>query len=250
MVEGLDADVPYTVVPVSSLKGDNVVKSTEKMSWYTGKTLNGLLHETEADISESQPLRFDVQHVIHSQENGFVDYRGYAGRVISGTVAVGDTLRVLPSNKESVVTEVRRYAESKEKAISGDSVSISLADELDISRGAILVHPETAVEPQQTVKATVVWMDDKVAHVGSKWLLKVASREFPVKLQSIFQSVDPTKKNAQESTDSIALNDITEVEIRLSQPGYFDAYAKNKKNGIFILIDPQSNNTVAIGFIQ
>ncbi len=250
MVEGLNADVPYTVVPVSSLKGDNVVKPSDNMAWYQGKTLNALLHDTKEDKSENQPLRFDVQHVIHSQENGFVDYRGYAGRVISGSVSVGDTLKVLPSNKESVVTEVRRYTETKDKAVSGDSVSISLADEIDISRGSILVHPADAPETQQSVTATVVWMDEKTAHAGSKWLLKTASREFPVKLQSILQSVDPTKKNETASSDSIVLNDITEVEIRLSQPGYFDAYAKNKKNGIFILIDPQSNNTVAVGFIK
>lgn len=250
MVEGLNADIPYTVVPVSSLKGDNVVNPSEKMAWYQGKTLNALLHESEPDVSESQSLRFDVQHVTHSQENGFVDYRGYAGRVVSGTVSVGDTLRVLPSNKESVVTEIRRYTETKDKAISGDSVSISLADEIDISRGAVLVHPDQAPEPQQSVKATVVWMDDKNGTVGSKWLLKTGSRDFPVKLQTIFQSVDPTNQNATENRDSIALNDITEVEIKLSQPGYFDAYETNKKNGIFILIDPQTNNTVAVGFVQ
>ncbi len=249
MVEGLNADVPYTVVPVSSLKGDNVVKPSENMKWYQGKTLNGLLHEPQPDVSGTNPLRFDVQHVTHAQENGFVDYRGYSGRVISGTVAVGDTLRVLPSNKESVVTEIRRYTETKDKAVSGDSVSISLSDEIDVSRGAVLVHPDNAPEPQQLVKATLVWMDEKNATVGSKWLMKAASREFPVKLQSILKSVDPTRKNASESKDIIALNDLTEVEVRLSQPGYFDTYESNKKNGIFILIDPQTNNTVAVGFV-
>lgn len=249
MVEGLNAVVPYTVVPVSSLKGDNVVKSLENMVWYQGKTLNELLHESLPDTTEKQPLRFDVQHVIHSQENGFVDYRGYSGRVISGTVSVGDTLRILPSNKESKVTEIRRYTETKNKAVSGDSVSISLSDEVDISRGAILVHPEDAPDPQQTIKATLVWMDEKNAAVGSKWLMKAASREFPVKLQAVVKSVDPTKQNKSESKESIALNDISEVEIRLSQNGYFDAYTTNKKNGIFILIDPQTNNTVAVGFV-
>lgn len=250
MVEALDANIPYTVVPVSSLKGDNVVKTSDKMLWYQGKTLNGLLHEVTGEVGDNQPLRFDVQHVIHSQENGFVDYRGYSGRVVSGRISVGDTIRVLPSNKESVVTEIRRYTDTNDTAVAGDSVSIALADDIDISRGALLVHPEKALVAQQSVKATVVWMDDKQASVGSKWLLKVASREFPVKLQSIFQSVDPTQKNAQESKDVIALNDITDVEIRLSQPGYFDAYADNKKNGIFILIDPQTNNTVAVGFVK
>lgn len=250
MVEGLNTDISYTVVPVSSLKGDNVVKPSDKMAWYQGKTLNALLHDTETDRSENQPLRFDVQHVIHSQENGFVDYRGYAGRVVSGSVSVGDTLRVLPSNKESVVTEIRRYTEQKDKAVSGDSVSISLADEIDISRGAILAHPGEEPSPSQDVIATVVWMDEKNALPGSKWLMKVASREFPVKLQSVLQSVDPTKQNEATNKDSIELNDISEVELKLSQPGYFDAYTQNKKNGIFILIDPQTNNTVAVGFIK
>lgn len=249
MVEGLNAELPYTVVPVSSLKGDNVVFPSENMSWYKGQTLNTLLHEQIEDRLDAQPFRFDVQHVIHSQENGFVDYRGYAGRVISGSVSVGDTVRILPSNKESLVTEVRQYTETKNKAISGDSVAISLKDEIDISRGAVLVHPGEVPEPQRSVNATLVWMDEKTAQAGSKWLLRAGSREFPVKLQSILRSVDPTKKNTQENAEAVNLNDITEVEIRLSQPGYFDCYAKNKKNGVFILIDPQSNNTVAVGFV-
>lgn len=250
MVEGLGASVPYTVVPVSSLKGDNVVNPAENMPWYNGKTLNALLHETDFDETDDKPFRFDVQHVTHSQENGFVDYRGYSGRVISGTVQIGDTLRVLPSNKESKVVEIRRYTETKNKAVSGDSVSISFADEIDISRGAVLVHPDQAPESQKSLSATLVWMDEKTAFSGSKWLMKAGSREFPVKIQSILQSVDPTRKNATESKEEIALNDISKVELRLSQPGYFDAYKSNKKNGIFILIDPQSNNTVAVGFVQ
>jgi len=249
MVQQLDTKIPYTVVPVSSLKGDNVVHSSDNMNWYKGETLNALLHEKLEDTTETQPFRFDVQHVIHSQENEFVDYRGYAGRVISGTISVGDTIRVLPSNKESVVTELRRYTETKNKAVTGDSIAISLKDEIDISRGAIIVHPDEAPEPQQSIRATLVWMDEKNANVGSKWLLRTGSREFPVKLQSILRSVDPTNQNTQESAERIALNDITEVEVRLSQPGYFDVYSKNKKNGIFILIDPQSNNTVAVGFV-
>jgi sulfate adenylyltransferase subunit 1 len=250
MVKGLSGDLPYNVVPVSSLKGDNIVHTSEHMPWYTGQTLNELLHTSASKESNSKPFRFDVQHVIHSQENGFVDYRGYAGRVISGSVAVGDTLRILPSNKESVITEIRRFDTCQETAVSGDSISISLADELDISRGAVFTHLDDAPDTQKTIQAVLVWMDEKLANTGSKWLLKAGSREFPVKVQAIHHKVDPTRENETQTATEVALNDIATVELRLAQPAFLDSYESNKNNGRFILIDPQSNNTVAVGFVQ
>ncbi len=248
MVRNHDTTIPYSVVPISSLKGDNVVHTSDKMPWYDGPTLNALLHDKKITTKEETLFRFDVQHVCHSQENGFVDYRGYAGRVVSGTVTVGDRLRVLPSNKESVVSEIRRYTETLDTANEGESIAISFEDEIDISRGAVLVHATDTLTPQQSIEATVVWMDEKVATPASKWLIKVGSREFPVKLQTIEYRLDPLQANSQEPATAIALNDIAKVELRLSQPGFFDAYATNKRNGTFILIDPQSNNTVAVGF--
>lgn len=250
MVKAHNSSLQYSVVPVSSLKGDNVVKASENISWYQGKTLNELLHAQVSSKQDQAPFRFDVQQVFHSQENGFVDYRGYAGRVVSGEVSVGDTLRVLPSNKESVVTEIRRYTETKDSAKEGDSIAISFKDELDISRGVMLAHPNSAPEVKQQISATLVWMDEKQAIPGSKWLMKAGSREFAVRLQEIHSKIDPVNAVENNTTEGIELNDIANVEIRLSQPFFFDTYESNKPNGVFILIDLQSNNTVAVGFVK
>ena len=242
--------IEYTIVPVSSLKGDNVVHRSANTSWYSGQTLNELLHKEKRSSIEELPLRFDVQNVYHSQENGFVDYRGFAGRVISGNVNVGDRIVALPSKKESMVTEIRRYTELLDTAQAGDSVSISLADEIDISRGVVLTSPNSPPIETNAVSATLVWMDEKEGIPGAKYLLKAGSREFAVKLQAIHSKIDSTQANQSYDVDVIQINDITTVDLRLSQPAFLDAYEDNKNNGVFILIDPQSNNTVAVGFIK
>ena len=254
MVEALDADINYRIVPVSSLKGDNVVKKSMNMSWYLRETLNELLHAEKTNIPEKLPFRFDVQQVNHSQENGFVDYRGLAGRVVSGEVSVGDRISIRQghgsSNLESIVSEIRRFTQSIDTAQAGDSVSISIADEIDISRGGVLSCKENLIEAQSSISTTVVWMDETSGQVGAKYLLKVGSREFPIKVQAIHSKVDPTKANQSFDVDTIEINDITKVDLRLSQSGYFDSYAENKNNGVFILIDLKSNNTIAVGFVD
>lgn len=248
MVEKVAPGLNYSVVPVSSLKGDNVVHSSENMNWYNGKTLNELLHLEKRSTQDTLPFRFDVQQVYHSQENGFTDYRAYAGRILSGKVKLGDEIVALPSNKKSKIIEIRRFTDTLEEAHAGDSISISLQDEIDVSRGVILAHPDSAPEESNEMQATLVWMDEKSANAGSKFRLMYGSREFLVKLQSLESKIDPITAENLEQVDSIELNDIVEAKLRLSQSGYFDAYSENKKNGVFILVDEQTNNTVAVGF--
>jgi len=250
MVHSLNSEIEYSIIPVSSLKGDNVVNRSAHTPWYKGETLNELLHSQKKETHKTAPLRFDVQQVIHAQEKEFVDYRGYAGRVVSGEISIGDRITTLPSLKESVVKEIRRYTDTLETAHAGDSVSLSLADDIDISRGALICQAENLPDQSTQIQATLVWMDEKTVTTGAKLLLKTGSREFPVKLQKILSTVNPEAPLEKMSATSIELNDITEVELKLSQPGYFDIYRTNKKNGVFILIDPQSNNTVAVGFVN
>jgi len=250
MVASFNPDIQYSIVPVSSLKGDNVVNVSENTPWYDGETLNELLHSTKTNQVRKAPFRFDVQQVFHAQEGEFVDYRGYAGRILSGQVSVGDRITALPSYKESVITEIRRYTDRLDSAQEGDSISISLADEIDVSRGVLITGSDQIPEGQSQITATLVWMDEKAANVGAKFLLKTGSREFPIKIQSINHTIDPSNPGDKIDANSIAINDITEVEIKLSQLGFFDPCAENKKNGVFILIDSQSNHTVAVGFVK
>jgi sulfate adenylyltransferase subunit 1 len=250
MVNDLAPDINYSILPVSSLKGDNVVNRSTKTTWYDGPTLNELLHQPKIAKNELVPFRFDVQQVYHAQNDEFVDFRGYAGRVVSGAVSLGDRIVSLPSNKESVVTEIRRFTETLDQAEAGDSVVISLSNEIDISRGALITHLEAKPEESKDLEATVVWMDEKPATPGAKYILKAGSREAVTKLQKIQFKVDPTSPAVTLGTTSAELNDITRMEFKLSQPVFLDSYSKNKKNGVFILIDPQSNATVAVGFVN
>lgn len=248
MVEALDAQIDYTIIPISSLKGDNVVYESSNTPWYNGPTLNELLHSEKITTDDSAPFRFDVQQVFHSQENGFIDYRGYAGRVISGEVSVGDRLVALPSGKEGLVTEIRRFEDTLGKASTGNSVAISLADEIDVSRGVIFSKPGELPDNETTLSSTLVWLDESAGNLGAKLILKSGSREFPVKISGIYSKVDPSKANERIDVDQIEVNDIVDVDLKLSQPCYLDKYRDNKNNGMFILVHPQTNNTIAVGF--
>lgn len=250
MVANFNPNIEFSIVPISSLKGDNVVLASKNMNWYKGKTLNDLLHESKENKLKEVPFRYDVQQVFHVQNEQFVDYRGYAGKVISGSVKLGDTIVSLPSTKKSKVTEIRRYEDVLEIAEAGDSVTISLADEIDISRGSLLVKESEIPDAKNELTSTLVWMDDKPAELNAKYLLKAGARQFPVKISEINFTIDPIKLVELKDAESIKLNDICSVKLRLSQPAFLDSFKENRQNGIFILIDEQSNNTVALGIVK
>lgn len=250
MVTAFDASIEYHIVPTSSLKGDNVVTKSIEMPWYTGPTLNEFLHQPSVEKENNLPFRFDVQQVYHVQNETFTDYRGYAGRVISGNVSVGDKVSVLPSGKQSVITEIRRYTDKLSKAGQGESISISLEDEIDISRGAIFAHQGSEPSPDTSIQATLVWMDERAGSIGGKYIWKSGSREFPAKIQQLNHKIDPTEPQKLVEASTLELNDIGLATIKLSQPVLLDTYVENKQNGVFILIDPQTNNTIALGFIK
>lgn len=253
MVNKIGDDIDFEIVPISSLKGDNVVHKSDNMNWYNGKTLNELLHLNKSKINLSkakheQPFRFDVQQVYHTQREGFQDFRGFAGRVKSGTLSVGDKIITLPSKKESTVKEIRRFTETLDTANTGDSVVISLTDEIDISRGSLIAKLSEQPDELKEFNATLVWMDDNTAQIGSKLILKAGATESLLKIQKINYTVDPSNLEKDETAAEIALNDIVSVNLKLSKPVYLDNYEDNKRNGVFILIDPQTNSTVAVGF--
>lgn len=250
MITSLNKEIQYSIVPVSSLKGDNVVKRSVNTLWYQGETLNELLHSSVHERTTIEPFRFDVQNVIHSQTAEFVDYRAFVGRVVSGSISVGDKIITLPSRRESTISEIRRFTDVLTTANVGDSVAISLSDEIDSSRGALITDVNSIPDESTQIESTIVWMDEKPAIIGSKLLIKVGSREFPVKLQAIKNVINPINPEENIEASSLSINDIAIVEIKLSQPGYFDRFSENKKNGLFILIDPLSNNTVAVGFVK
>lgn len=248
MVRKVDANRKVTVIPISSLKGDNVVIESDQTPWYSGPTLNTLIHQLNVNEAKEQEFRYDVQQVLHVQNEEFVDYRGYAGKVVSGSINVGDTIVALPSKKESVVTEIRRAYETLNEATINDSVSISLSDEIDISRGTVLVKKENTVQESTDLKSTLVWMDEHQAASGGKFILQSGSREVLTKIANIDAKIDTVSFNELEGEQTIATNDIVHVQLRTNKPIYLDSYSENKTNGSFILVDPSTNNTVAVGF--
>jgi len=239
------------IIPISSLKGDNVVHKFGNTPWYQGASLNEILHQISPKTTKEIDFRMDIQQVLHVQNDAFTDFRGFSGRVASGTIKLGDQLTVLPSGKISTVKEIRHYETVLEEANSGDSVIISLNDEVDASRGSLFVKTDNKTpEAAKSLNAKLVWLNETVANIGGKYLIQAGSRQNQAKLQQIDYLIPPENPQLKLESSKLALNDIAKVSLKLAQPLFLDSYEKNKTNGTFILIDPQTNNTCAVGFVE
>jgi len=238
------------ILPISSLKGDNVVHESANTSWYKGDTLSGILHTIKPNVADTDDFRFDVQQVLHVQNKEFTDYRAYAGRIISGGLTVGDKVTVLPSGLESEVVEIRKFTNTPSFAQAGESIQIRLANDIDISRGMMLVkgHHENLLS--KDINATVVWMDEKQATLSGKYTLQASTRTAVCKLQAIEAVIPPENPSAMHEASILKLNDIARVQLKTATPLFLDSFNNNRLNGVFILIDTQTNNTVAVGFVQ
>ncbi|AWG25348.1 sulfate adenylyltransferase subunit 1 [Flavobacterium kingsejongi] len=237
------------IIPISSLKGDNIVLASENMDWYKGATLSGILHTIDTRAVQPLGFRFDVQQVQHVQNTEFTDYRAYAGKVTSGTVKVGDEILVIPSLQKSIVTEIRKFKTTFDTATAGQSIQIRLRDNIDISRGMVLVHEISEHLLKREIEATVVWMDEKPATTSGKYMLEAGSRSVVSKIQSINAVIPPEKPLAPYQASELRLNDIGQIRLKLGGPVFLDVFEDNRQNGAFILIDTQTNNTVAVGFV-
>lgn len=236
------------ILPISSLKGDNVVETSKYTGWYTGKTLSEVLHEIIPNGIKTDDFRLDVQQVLHVQNTEFTDYRAYAGRIISGGIAVGDAITVLPSGQKSEVTEIRKFTDTLSQANAGESIQLRLKDEVDISRGSMLVKSTDEKLLNKDIAATLVWMDEKQATASGKYLLQAGTRTVACKLQQIEGVIPPENPSSVAEASNLKLNDIAKVQLRTANPVFLDSFSQNRLNGSFILIDTQSNNTVAVGF--
>jgi sulfate adenylyltransferase subunit 1 len=322
--EGQGGEAKITFLPVSALNGDNIATLSSKMPWYIGKPLLEILEsvDTEKDLNQL-PARFPVQYVIRRDDKDFKDYRGYAGKVISGTFKVGDRVTILPNQIESTITEIRLFENTQNEAFTHDSVAISLADEIDVSRGSMIVKKVISGDTQngnsdngavvredsdngkklsvrtlttaqenspsplglgvgaeilisKDLQAKICWLNENAYRQGTTFILKHGTTEVKAKIQEISYKVDienfkelsvgtlttadelfvETQTTASDEFDEptkindIKLNDIVKVKIKTAQPIFYDKYADNKANGTFILIDSQTNATVAVGFLE
>jgi bifunctional enzyme CysN/CysC len=239
-----------TAIPVSALKGDNVVDRTDAMPWYAGPTL--LEHLETVEIfgdRNNEDRRFPVQWVIRPMADEHHDYRGYAGRVASGIWRAGDEVVVLPSGLRSRVASVDAAGEQLEDALPGQSVTIRLEDDVDVSRGDLLADPEQPPVTAREVTARVSWMSEKPLEDRARLLIKSTTRTVTARVEEIVSVVDIHTLTDEASPPRLELNDLGVVRFRLAEPLAVDSYARNRTTGAFILIDESTNDTIGAGMV-
>jgi bifunctional enzyme CysN/CysC len=246
-------EVPdLTFIPVSALTGDNVVTPSAAMPWYEGPALLGYLEELHVASDRNLiDARMPVQYVIRPQQADFHDFRGYAGTVAGGVFRPGDEVVVLPSGFSTMVTNVWGPGGTKlDEAFTGQSVTIELADNLDISRGDMLCRPNNRPTSTQDVEAMISWMDsDLTLSTDTTYTMLHTTRDTRVSVKALEYRLDINTLHRVEDASTLALNEIGRVRLRTQKPLHFDPYRRNRDTGSFILIDEATNNTVAAGMI-
>lgn len=234
-----------TFIPVSALKGDNVVNESEFMPWYQGRSLLHFLETVDVETgAESDLARMPVQWVVRPQTDELHDYRGYAGRILSGEFNLGDKVTVLPSGSSSIVERIEIFEQRPEVAYAGQSVTLHLKDNIDISRGDVLVNSDHLPQRSQLIEADVCWMDARPMDDSITYLLQHNSKVTKCKVREIVHKVDINTLEKLDAYD-FKLNDIGRVVIKTADELPFDLYTDNKANGAAILIDSRTNLTVA-----
>jgi sulfate adenylyltransferase subunit 1 len=239
-------------IPMSALNGDMVVERGERLGWYAGPTLIELLEgASAAHAAHAEAFRFPVQYVCRPQDSTnekLHDYRGFMGRVESGTVRVGDEVTVLPAGRESRVKAIEVMGEALASAGAEQSVTLLLADEIDISRGDMIVRSGELPEVAKSIDAMLCWLSETPLDPRRKYLVRHTTRETKAMLGEIVFRMDINAIEHQDA-DRLAMNDIARVRLKLAQPVFADAYADNRATGAFIVIDESTNNTVGAGMI-
>ncbi|TRO64095.1 sulfate adenylyltransferase subunit 1 [Christiangramia sabulilitoris] len=243
-------DQKITFIPVSALWGENIAEKSTAMPWYNGQTILEHLEALKAeDFEEQSQARFSVQTVIRPKTDEFHDYRGYAGKISGNSFRIGDEITVLPSLTTSTIKDIQFFTESFNEAPAGSSVTISLADDINVARGDMLVKSNEVPQETKVLDAMVCWMDNKALVPGTKYVLQHNTNGILAKIDKVEGHVD-TNFGAEEEVSSLSLNDIGSVKIKLSKPIFADSYHDNRANGRFILVDTLTNTTAGVGFIK
>ncbi|MEO7212466.1 GTP-binding protein [Mucilaginibacter sp.] len=233
-----------TYIPVSALKGDNIVYPSAKISWYTGDSLLTHLENVELEIDDtSAHARLPVQWVVRPQTDELHDYRGYAGRVSSGSFRVNDKVTVLPSGFSSTISKIEFYDKTPEEAIAGMSVTVHLADSIDISRGDIIVNSAGQPQLSNLIEADLCWMDTRPLDPTLTYLVQHNTKTIRCKISEVLYKVNINTLE-KDYVEDFKLNDIGRIVIKTAEPLAFDPYQLNKANGGAIIIDSRTNVTV------
>ena len=235
-----------TYVPISALQGDNIVDASTKMEWYTGKPLLQLLEEVsiDEDINLTDP-RFQVQFVIRPQTDELHDYRGYAGKVISGVYRKGDAVTILPAGIETRISKLEIAGEEVSEIFAPQSATILLADDIDISRGDSIVNSKNLPTTRNELDVLLCWMDEKTLQSGNKYYIQHNSQLQRAVVKEIFYRIDVNTLEHQPVEGQVKLNEVVKAKLKTSSQLVYDSYEKLRANGSAILIDETSNSTVA-----
>ncbi|MGM5469160.1 sulfate adenylyltransferase subunit 1 [Flavobacteriaceae bacterium LMO-SS05] len=237
-------------IPISALLGDNVVNRSKNMDWYQGATLLYTL-ETIYVSSDTNKVdaRFPVQTVLRPQREGFIDYRGYAGRIASGMFRVGDDIVVMPSGFSSKIKTIDTFDASLEEAFTPMSISMTLEDDIDISRGDMIVRSNNRPEASQDIEVMLCWLGNDQAKPRAKYTIKHTSNEQTAMIKEVIYKFDINTLERKTDDKELRMNDISKVKIRTTKPLMVDAYRENRTTGSVILVDDATNETVAAGMI-
>lgn len=237
-------------VPISALKGDNVVERSKNMDWYDGPTLMHLLENIHIGNDHNlQDQRFPVQYVIRPQNDEFHDYRGYAGRVAGGVFEEGDEITVLPSGFSAKIKSIDSNMGKDTIAFPPKSVTMTLDSDIDISRGDMIVGKNNQPEISQDIDLMVCWLNEKPMQLKGKYAIKHTSSEARCMIKEVVHKMDINTLTKNEEDKNIGLNDIARIKIRTTKPLFFDSYRKNRITGSLIIIDEATNETVGAGMI-
>lgn len=238
-------------LPASAFTGENVVTKTGKMDWFQGPTLFEFLETVEIEsYQDTNAPRFQVQYVVRPQTEELHDYRGYAGSVLSGSFKKGDKVHIYPVDLSSTISKIEKFETEVEEAHAGEPVIIHLEDEIDISRGSTIVPIQNQIQAENSFEAVVCWMDNKSFQPGQKLLLQQNSFRTKAVIKEVDNKINIYNYQSEESDGTLHLNDFCKVTIKTAEPLAFDTYKQNRKTGSFILINENTNNTVAAGVIE
>ena len=237
-------------IPISALNGDNVVKRSEKMTWYDGATLMYTLENVYIGSDQNHfDARFPVQYVVRPQTDEFRDYRGYAGKIEGGIFKVGDSVKVRPSGLISKIKTIDFFKETLKVAAKPQSVTITLEDDIDISRGDMIVNASNVPETSQEVDLMVCWFNERSLAIRGKYNLKHTTKDAKCMVTNVVYKMDIDRLERNYEDKNVQMNDIARITIKSTSPLFFDSYRNNRNTGSVILIDEATNETVAAGMI-
>ena len=237
-------------IPISALNGDNVVDRSENMDWYDGSTLMHLLENIHIGSDHNHvDCRFPVQFVIRPQSKEYPDYRGYAGRIEGGVFKPGDAVSLLPSGFTSKIKAIDTFDGEVNQAFSPMSVCITLEDDIDISRGDMMVRENNKPTIEQDIDVMICWMNEKKMMIRGKYTIRHTSQTARCIIKEVKYKMDINTLHRIEEEKEIGLNDIGRISIRTTKPLFFDSYRRNRNTGSVILVDEATNETVAAGMI-